>query len=113
LVNYIKEQEERLNKILDEKANIRITNKEVNEFANKINFIQNERLTHLIVTLFFGLFLLIVTVVSFKDRSFEFAFVGLILLILLIPYIYHYYKLENAIQRFYKYYDRLIEKLDS
>ena len=32
-----------------------------------------------------------------------------LLLILLIPYIRHYYILENGVQKLYTYYDRLTE----
>jgi hypothetical protein len=38
---------------------------------------------------------------------------AILLLALLIPYISHYYFLENNTQKLYKYYDRICEKLES
>lgn len=75
----------------------------------QIQFFQHERLIHLIVTVTFA----ILTVLSI------FAFLALIqigllllsalLIILLIPYIRHYYILENGVQKLYTYYDKLVE----
>ena len=54
----------------------------------QVSFFQHERLIHLIVTVTFAL------------------------LILLIPYIRHYYILENEVQKMYGQYDRMMEKRD-
>jgi hypothetical protein len=73
----------------------------------RISFYQHERLIHLIVTVLFA-FLTILSLFA------EFAFGGFLLLtavflVLLIPYIYHYYFLENSVQKLYKLYYRLTE----
>ena len=75
----------------------------------QIQFFQHERLIHLIVTVTFA----ILTVLSI------FAFLALeqigilalciLLLVLLVPYIRHYYILENGVQKLYTYYDSLTE----
>lgn len=75
----------------------------------QIQFFQHERLIHLIVTVTFAL----LTVLSI----FTFLLliqVGLLLLsglliVLLVPYIRHYYILENGVQKLYTYYDKLME----
>ena len=78
------------------------------EHLAQIQFFSHERLIHLLVTLTFALltfgtfFLLIV---SFSP--------GLIclfaaLLVLLVPYIMHYYLLENGVQKMYRQYDELL-----
>jgi hypothetical protein len=36
---------------------------------------------------------------------------AVLLLILLVPYIKHYYFLENSVQTLYKYYDQMYEKV--
>lgn len=76
----------------------------------QIQFFQHERLIHLMVTCLFALlaFALFITLL------FTFS-VGLLVLfalvfILLIPYIRHYYFLENGVQRLYAQYDRLYDK---
>lgn len=75
----------------------------------QIQFFQHERLIHLIVTVTFA----ILTVLSI------FAFLALeqigllalciLLLVLLVPYIRHYYILENGVQKLYTYYDELVK----
>ena len=37
---------------------------------------------------------------------------SLMILILLIPYIRHYYILENGVQKMYKQYDKMMEKIE-
>lgn len=79
------------------------------ELLVQIGFFQHERLIHLIVTVTFA----ILTVLSLLGCVLEpqpamFA-LTVLLLILLIPYIRHYYILENGVQKLYTYYDRLAE----
>jgi len=44
------------------------------------------------------------------SEKFEILLVSLLLLVLLIPYIAHYYKLENGVQRLYELYNKIDEK---
>ncbi len=72
----------------------------------QIQFFQHERLIHLIVTVTFAVLLMLAVIGScFYPDIFFFALIGL-LLILLIPYIRHYYILENGVQELYAFYDR-------
>lgn len=72
-----------------------------------ISFFQHERLIHLLVTLSFAL-LTVMGVIGccLIQNVFIFVLTGLFV-ILLVPYIRHYYILENGVQKLYKYYDRL------
>ncbi len=75
----------------------------------QISFFQHERLVHLIVTMTFA----ILTTLSFLGclawpNIFPFLLVWLFTA-LLIPYIIHYYTLENGVQKLYKYYDKIKE----
>lgn len=79
------------------------------EMLVQIGFFQHERLVHLIVTVTFA----ILTVLSLlgcilTPQPVMFILV-ILFLTLLIPYIRHYYILENGVQKLYKYYDRLTE----
>ena len=68
---------------------------------------QHERLIHLLITLFFALFTLITLGLVILHPSLSvFVLLGLFL-ILLIPYIFHYYFLENTVQRWYDLSDRI------
>ena len=83
---------------------------EINNHLVKIKFFQHERLVHLLVTLFFALFLLISLYLSLKESLF--IIVVLILLVMLIFYVKHYFFLENSVQELYKKYDEIINKLN-
>lgn len=80
------------------------------EHRDQIGFFQHERLIHLLVTLAFALFTLLsfITALVLSLPSL-FLLTGLLLL-LLVPYLVHYYHLENGVQRLYIQYDQ-IQKL--
>lgn len=71
---------------------------------------QHERLIHLLVTLAFGAFLLIsVAVASVRPTVAAGVLAGLFL-VMLIPYIAHYFFLENTLQRWYRLADEIHDK---
>ena len=67
----------------------------------QIGYMQHERLIHLLVTLFFGLCVLLTLLFSVLNPQIWIGILLLLLLALLVPYIVHYYKLENGVQRWY------------
>ena len=80
------------------------------ELLTQIAFFSHERLIHLLVTLFFALFTMI-SITSFVFTSYPgMGVLSVLFLVLLIPYIRHYYILENSVQKMYVYYDRIVEK---
>lgn len=88
---------------LQEKENLR------REVLVQIQFFQHERFIHLIVTVTFAI-LTVVSVLGFVAT----AQIGLLvltgmLLVLLVPYIRHYYILENGVQKLYQYYDNIVK----
>lgn len=76
----------------------------------EIDFFMHERLVHLLVTLAFAIFgfmIFLTLVINFQP--------GLLLLfaailVLLIPYIMHYYLLENGVQKMYRQYDEMLRR---
>jgi len=76
----------------------------------KIGFMQHERLIHLLVTLAFAVMVFISLSIAYSRPSLEILVVIGLLLVLLVPYIFHYYTLENMVQRWYKLYDELEKK---
>ena len=70
----------------------------------RIGFYQHERLIHLIVTMSFAIFFLLSLILV----SINAYFLSVLLLVLLVPYIAHYYFLENSTQELYKVYYSLI-----
>lgn len=77
----------------------------------QIGFFQHERLVHLLVTLFYGLIFWISIMVELVLLNIGYNLlyintgllaVNVILLIVLIFYIFHYFFLENSVQKLYK-----------
>ena len=70
------------------------------ELLIQIGFFQHERLIHLIVTVISLLAELFLTEPILLVLS-------LLFLVLLVPYVGHYYLLENGVQKLYEFYDSL------
>ncbi len=81
------------------------------ELYTRIGFYQHERLIHLIVTMSFGVFFLLSLLLITINASF--VILSVLFLVLLVPYIAHYYFLENSVQKLYTYYYALTEKQDN
>jgi len=73
----------------------------------QIAFFQHERLVHLIVTVTFAILTIITLVILEINPSIGYLALEGLFVILLIPYIVHYYHLENGVQQLYTYYDKL------
>lgn len=82
------------------------------EHLVQISFFQHERLVHLIVTVTFALLLMAAVLLSVLSFSMPVFLLAIAILILLIPYIRHYYLLENEVQKMYAQYDLLCAKTD-
>ena len=76
------------------------------EHKLQLTFFMHERLVHLLVTLTFAL-LAFATFFAFQP-----GLVALFaaLLVLLVPYIMHYYLLENGVQKMYRQYDEMYKR---
>ena len=80
------------------------------ELLQRIAFYQHERLIHLIVTMSFGVFFLLSLVMFLFKGGIGLLLLSALFLILLVPYIKHYYFLENSVQKMYTYYYK-VERL--
>ena len=99
---YITEIDEVIDKTKD-------LNKLKEEHLIKIGFYQHERLIHLLVTLFYGVFMFLSIIMSYYNPLA--LLIVLIFMIFLIFYVRHYFFLENHVQYMYKQYDRIVEKM--
>lgn len=83
---------------------------EIKKHLVQIKFFAHERFIHLIVTVLFA----IMTVLVFLYLLDHFALSILALLaaimVLLIPYIKHYFLMENSVQYMFEQYDKMMEK---
>lgn len=73
----------------------------------QIGFFQHERLIHLIITITFAILAFATMFFGFIYESLGNYLLFALLLVLLIPYIRHYYILENGVQKLYQHYDKL------
>ncbi len=79
----------------------------IESHLNKIRFFQHERLVHLLVTMLISLLTMITFLFTIKNFSLGFFVLTILFICLLVPYIIHYYFLENGVQYMYKQYERL------
>lgn len=82
----------------------------IREHLIQISFFQHERLIHLIVTVTFALLEVIVIGLCVVSFTLGIGLLAVALLILLVPYIRHYYILENEVQKMYWQYDKMVKK---
>jgi hypothetical protein len=84
-----------------------------NEILNfnriQIGYLQHERIIHLLVTLGFALIFIIAMMTSLIIQSMTVSVFAAMILLLLVPYIFHYFNLENGVQRLYIL-DKILEK---
>ena len=100
LYSYIKE----IDSLLE--SNRKITKDDIEKHLIKISFFQHERLIHLKVTLFYAIIFLMFSALGIVH--FIFFSITIILLIFLICYVVHYFRLENGVKYLYKQYDVMI-----
>lgn len=81
------------------------------EHLVQVSFFQHERLIHLIVTVLFALLEVISLVMVMMSPELFTLLLTVTVLILLLPYIRHYYILENEVQKMYKQYDKLSHEI--
>lgn len=101
-----------INKIDDILNNSKIKNKEelLQDHLTQISFFQHERFVHLLVTVFTGIISILFFLFGTLLENIMLILLFTITLCLFIPYILHYYKLENGVQKMYEQYWRLKEK---
>lgn len=79
---------------------------------DQVAFFQHERLIHLIVTALVAVLMVMcigIAIIAGEPLMFLLA---LPLFVLLVPYLGHYYLLENEVQKMYGQYDRIVILLD-
>ena len=104
----MKEHISKIDTIINEKNSNNI-NKIIEEHLIKIQFYQHERLVHFLVTMLFAIMFLITFLYSLQNISLGILLLDLMFFSLLVPYIFHYYNLENSVQYMYKQYDELLK----
>ena len=81
----------------------------ISELLIRIGFYQHERLIHLIVTMTFAIMTVLSFAVLVTNYSIQILLLSLLFLVLVSPYIAHYYFLENSVQKLYRLYYKALE----
>ena len=76
----------------------------------QLDFFMHERLVHLLVTLTFALLAFGTFFLLYQSFSPALLLLLFVIFILLVPYIMHYFLLENGVQKMYRQYDELVIK---
>ena len=77
----------------------------------KINQFQNERLVHLIVLIFTLMIFIISALFAILYENFICSIITILITFFVIPFVYHYFILENCVQYMYKQYDKMLSKI--
>ncbi|MGN0395663.1 MAG: hypothetical protein ACI4EF_09875 [Coprococcus sp.] len=83
---------------------------EADKHLRQIGFFMHERLIHLIVMFLFAIATVITCLVFVVSEQITVLLLAIALMVLLVPYIKHYYLLENSVQYMYEQYDKMMEK---
>ena len=102
-----------VDEIFADKKSKKDIDKVIENHLIKINFFQHERLIHLIVTVTFAIIAILIFLYSINNFSIGIFILQILFIALLIPYVFHYYFLENNVQKLYEQYDKLKELGDS
>lgn len=81
------------------------------EHLTQVSFFQHERLIHLIVTVTFAILTTLALAIYCIAEYIPILALIVLLLVLLAPYIGHYYTLENEVQKMYQQYDVIWSKV--
>ena len=78
------------------------------EFDKKIAWFMHERFIHLVVTVLFALMEVIALTGFILSANLALLILSVLFLVLVIPYVFHYYFLENSVQKMWMMRDDLI-----
>jgi len=103
ILNYVKETDNLINK------KEKVSKERLEYHLIQIEQFQHERLIHLIVTVFVGIVAILFFLFGMFLQNIGILLVFIILVCLFIPYILHYFLLENNVQKLYSQYDELLK----
>ena len=107
MIEYMKRHERYVQEMLEKNLQPEEL-KELLEYHDKqIQWMQHERMAHLITMLFICLFTLLSLGFTVLTPALPSILLCTILMILTLAYIIHYYRLENGVQRWYDLSDKI------
>ena len=88
-----------------------VTEEKLYSMLVNIKFFQHERLVHLLVTLAFAIMTIITLAMVLITVQIPLIILFLLFLALTVPYVFHYYRLENGVQELQRTYRKAEERL--
>lgn len=107
MTKQIKDYLEHLRLFLDGEHSREEYAEELSRLHVRIGFFSHERLVHLLVMLAFAVFFLLTFFMALLKGGVGIYILAVLFLVLLVPYIRHYYFLENSVQKMYLIYNEL------
>lgn len=107
--NYMKGYIKEIDELIKSKE-IKNIDKTIEQHLVKISFFSHERLIHFLVTMLFAILTVFSFLYTINNLRIELVLLDCLFLCLLVPYVFHYYFLENSVQYMYKQYDMLVER---
>jgi len=101
MIAYMKDHESYVQEVLEKNPDGEKLKELLAYHDKQIQWLQHERLVHLIVMLFVCLFTLLIFGFAMVNVSMPFILLFAIFLILSIAYLIHYFRLENGVQKWY------------
>jgi hypothetical protein len=111
MTDYMKRHESYVKEMLEKKLDAEKLKELLTYHDKQIQWMQHERLIHLIVMLFVCLFTLLSFGFTVIRTSTPSIILSALLLILSVAYIIHYYQLENSIQKWYLISNQINQRL--
>lgn len=88
-----------------------VTKEQLYSLLVNIKFFQHERLVHLLVTLAFAIMTIVTLAMALITVQLPLIILFLLFLALTVPYVFHYYRLENGVQKLQRLYRQADEKV--
>lgn len=111
MIDYMKQHENYVTEMLGEKPDEEKLRELLSYHDKQIQWIQHERLVHLIVMLFVCLFTLLCLGFTVIKCSTPSVILSALFLILSLAYIIHYYRIENGVQKWYLISNQIRQRL--
>ena len=86
---------------------------EIDKHLVQLEFFKHERHMHLIVMALFAVMCFFSVLSCVDNPMFEKALIFGALMVLMIPYLLHYYLLENSVQYMYTQYDEMLKRAEA
>jgi protein-S-isoprenylcysteine O-methyltransferase Ste14 len=111
MIDYMKKHERYVKEMLEKKLDKEKLGELLAYHDQQIQWMQHERLVHLIVMLFVCLFTLLSFGFTIIRTSTPSIILSVILLTLSAAYVIHYYRLENGVQKWYLISNQIKQRL--